>query len=78
MDAIAQSETGVRSVLGAFLIRGVARDVLPRVYLEAQSATVGLRGESPDLVYLCEIFRPGSEENVSGKPPLVPIRKRKS
>ena len=42
MDSIAQSETCVRSVLGAFLIRGVARYVLPGVYLEAQSAPVGL------------------------------------
>jgi len=49
MDAIAQSETSVPSILGAFLIRGVARDVLPRVYLEAQSASVGLRSESSDL-----------------------------
>jgi hypothetical protein len=78
MDAIAQSETSVRSVLGAFLIRGVARDVLPRVYLEAQSASVGLRSESSDLIYLREILRTDSEEYASGKPLLAPIRQWKS
>src|SRR5438552_5048130 len=78
MDSIAQSEICVRSVLGAFLIRCVSRDVLTGVYLEVQSAPVGLRSESPDLVDLREIFCTGGEKHISRQSPLTPIRQRKS
>jgi hypothetical protein len=46
--------------------------------LEAQSATVGLRGESPDLIDLREIFRARREEYASGNPLLAPICQGKS
>src|SRR5260370_13768178 len=77
-DSIAPSETGVRSVLRALLVGGEARNVLPRRYLQAQSATVGLRSESSDLIDPREIFRARGEEYASGKPPLAPSRQTKS
>src|SRR5260370_8091657 len=76
--SIAPSESGVRSVLRAILVGGEARNVLPRRYLQAQSATVGLRSESSDLIHPREIFRACGEEYVPGKPPLAPSRQRKS
>src|SRR5712692_1289483 len=78
MDAIAKSETGVRSVLGAFLIRAVDGPILPCRKLKSQSTAVGLRSESPDLIYLRKILRSGGEEYISGQSPFAPMRQRKS
>src|SRR5260370_16735425 len=77
-DSIAPSETGVRSVLRALLVGGEARNVLPRRYLQAQSATVGLRSESSDLIHPREIFRAPGEQYLPGKPPPAPSRQRTS
>src|SRR5713226_8641685 len=73
MDSIAESESCIRSVLGALLIRRVTFHVLPRGYLEPQSTSVGLRGKTPDLSYLCEVFRAGRIECASGEPLRAPI-----
>src|SRR6266851_4047964 len=77
MDSIAKPESRIRPVLRPLLIRSVARHILPCRYQETQSATVGLRSESPDLVDLREILCTGREKNISRKTLLVPTRQRK-
>src|SRR5260370_42108961 len=74
LESRGESESCVRSALGALLIRRVAFHVLPRGYLEPQSTSVGLRGKTPDLSYLCEVFRAGRIERASGEPLRAPIR----
>src|SRR5258708_8737975 len=71
-DSIAPSETGVRSVLRALRVGGESRNALPRRYLQAQSATVGLRSESSDLIPPPQIFLTRNDHSVPRKPPLPP------
>src|SRR5712664_5029280 len=78
MDAIAQSETRVGPVLCSLLIGRISCHVLPRVQLKSQSAAVCLRSESPNLIYLREVFRARGEEHISGKSPLLPAPQGKS
>src|SRR5882762_1150372 len=72
IDAIGEPKSCVRSVLRAHLIGAVAGQGLPWGYLEPQSAAVGSRGKTADLVYLCEVFRAGCKEQVSGEPLSAP------
>src|SRR5713101_2055092 len=78
MDSIAEPEGCVRSVLRALLVRPEARHVLSRIDLEPQSTTVGSRGKPPDLIHLCEVFRAGRKEHVSGEPFRAPTRQWES
>src|SRR5258708_13013924 len=73
MDSTGESESCVRSALGALLIRRVAFHVLPRGYLEPQSTSVGLRGKTSDLSCLREVFRSGRIERASEEPLRAPI-----
>src|SRR5690242_14551478 len=71
MDAIAESKTGVRSALRAFLIGGVAGHVVSWRHLHSQATAIGLRCEAADLVDLREILGAGGKEHVSGNSRFV-------
>src|SRR6266849_422106 len=67
MDSIAQSQIGVSSVLPASLMGDGAGDVLPLGETEAQTAAVGLRGESADLIGAGKVFSACGEKDISGE-----------
>src|SRR6202030_709929 len=73
-DAIAQSKTRLRAILGSLLERTVRRYVLARGKAEAQAAAICLRCEAADLIDLRKIFRAYSEKHIPGKFSLRPVR----
>src|ERR1700738_2366265 len=77
MDSIAESQVRIRSALRASLVGNNARNVLPLGEAEAQSASIGLRRESANLVSGRKILRSGGEENISGDLRYSPSRQRK-
>src|SRR5215831_18322315 len=78
MDPIAHSKHRVSAVLRAFLIGAESCHVLPVCNLQAQSAAVGLRCKTADLIHDREILCPRSKGNISRKAPVAPMCKRKS
>jgi hypothetical protein len=57
MDAIAESETGLRSVVRSLLEGPEAIQVLPRRQLKSQASAERVGGKSANLIDLSEIFR---------------------
>src|SRR6266403_1660874 len=67
MDSIAQSKISIGSVLRAALQGNTAGDVLPLGKAEAQSAAVGLRSESADLIGARKVLGARGEKDISGE-----------
>src|SRR5258708_31791462 len=78
MDSIAESQVRISSALRASLVGSNASDVLPLGEAEAQSASIGLRRESANLVRGRKILRSRGEEHISGKLRYSPSGQRKS
>lgn len=62
----------------AFLIAGKAGYVVPGIHLEFESATVGLRGEIPDLIDNGKVFCASGEKDMSEELPVTPARQGKA